>query len=63
MEKFSFTFARIEMTKNLFVVNNSKFGAENVFSKSEEIVVVLYNMRDQDHVQLIDRKKKSFKLI
>lgn len=46
------------MTKNVFVVNNSKFGAENIFSKSEEIVVVLYNMRDQDHAQLIDGKTK-----
>lgn len=54
--KLSFTFASIEMTKNVFVVNNNKFGAENIFSKSEEIVVVLYNMRD--HAQLIDGKTK-----
>lgn len=46
------------MTRNIFVVNISNFGAKNIFSKSEVIVVVLYNMRDQDHAQLIDRKTK-----
>lgn len=46
------------MTKNIFVVNNSKFGAENIFSQSEVNVVVLYIMRDQDHAQLIDSKTK-----